>query len=82
FSLNEIHGILKDSEKGRSPCAHVRSLMKHKIDVNRKKIQSMQQSLERMQAALEQWESMPDGIPDGHSICSLIESTIFLEDNP
>ncbi|RMH14753.1 MAG: MerR family transcriptional regulator, partial [Gammaproteobacteria bacterium] len=33
FSLNEIHGILKDSEKGRSPCAHVRSLMKHKIDV-------------------------------------------------
>ena len=28
----------------------------------------------RMEQALKQWADMPDGIPDGHSVCHLIES--------
>jgi hypothetical protein len=28
----------------------------------------------RMEQALEQWADMPDGVPDGHSVCHLIES--------
>ncbi|NCF38163.1 MAG: MerR family transcriptional regulator, partial [Gammaproteobacteria bacterium] len=24
--------------------------------------------------ALKKWEGMPDGVPDGHSVCHLIES--------
>jgi hypothetical protein len=28
----------------------------------------------RMESALELWESMSDGIPDGHQVCHLIES--------
>ena len=29
----------------------------------------------RMEKALSSWEKMPDGIPDGDSICHLIETT-------
>ena len=28
---------------------------------------------DRMRAATRQWRKMPDGAPDGHSICRLIE---------
>jgi hypothetical protein len=28
----------------------------------------------RMERALEQWDQMPDGVPDGHSVCHLIEA--------
>jgi len=28
----------------------------------------------RMEQALDQWAEMPDGVPDGHSVCHLIES--------
>jgi hypothetical protein len=27
-----------------------------------------------MEQALTQWSDMPDGVPDGHSVCHLIES--------
>jgi hypothetical protein len=27
-----------------------------------------------MELAMKQWEKMPDGIPNGHSVCHLIES--------
>ena len=35
---------------------------------------------ERMEQALESWQTMPDGTPDGHSLCRLIES--FPEEAP
>jgi hypothetical protein len=28
----------------------------------------------RMEQALTQWGDMPDGVPNGHSVCHLIES--------
>ena len=27
----------------------------------------------RMREAMQQWQTLPDGTPDGHSICRLIE---------
>ncbi len=46
----------------------------HRIDENRRKLQELMQLQERMEHALEQWRTMPDGVPDGHSVCHLIES--------
>ena len=35
----------------------------------------------RMEQALEQWKLMPNGMPDGNSVCHLIESVESDEDN-
>ena len=74
FTLEEIAKIFEDSTHGTSPCERVRDILVHRIDENRRKLQELMQLQERMEHALEQWRTMPDGLPDGHSVCHLIES--------
>jgi len=74
FTLNEIKSITQHSEKGQSPCADVRKIIQSRIVENRTKIEEMLALQNRMETALSQWETMPDGVPDGHSVCHLIES--------
>lgn len=73
FSLGEINDILKLSDSRHSPCPMVRELFERKLtDVERQLAELIAQR-DRMRRALDHWESMPDGTPDGHSICHLIE---------
>ncbi|HID72421.1 TPA: MerR family transcriptional regulator [Candidatus Micrarchaeota archaeon] len=74
FTLNEIKQILRHAALGDSPCEDVRKIIHHRIRENREKIEKMVQLQARMEEALERWELMPDGIPNGDSICHLIES--------
>ncbi|MBL3527161.1 MAG: MerR family transcriptional regulator [gamma proteobacterium endosymbiont of Lamellibrachia anaximandri] len=74
FTLNEIKQITQHAELGESPCDDVRKIVQHRIHENRAKIEEMMKLQERMEQALEQWDLMPDGIPDGNSVCHLIES--------
>lgn len=74
FTLNEIKQITQHAELGESPCDDVRKIIQHRIQENRVKIEEMMKLQERMEQALEQWDLMPDGIPDGNSVCHLIES--------
>ena len=74
FTLNEIREITQHAEHGESPCPDVRRIIRRRIQDNRVKIEAMMRLQTRMEQALEQWETMPDGIPDGHSVCHLIES--------
>ncbi|RLJ20515.1 MerR family transcriptional regulator [bacterium endosymbiont of Escarpia laminata] len=74
FTLNEIKQITQHAELGESPCDDVRKIIQHRIHENRAKIEEMMNLQERMEQALEQWDLMPDGIPDGNSVCHLIES--------
>ena len=74
FTLNEIKQITSHSDKGESPCDDVRKIIQHRIKENRAKIEEMIKLQERMEGALNQWKLMPNGIPDGHSVCHLIES--------
>lgn len=74
FTLKEIREITRHAEHGESPCADVRRIIQRHIIENRVKIDEMQRLQSRMEKALKQWESMPDGEPDGNSICHLIES--------
>ena len=74
FTLNEIRQILENAQMGESPCADVREVIQQHIVDNRRRIEEMQQLQKRMELAVTKWETMPDGMPDGHSICHLIES--------
>lgn len=74
FSLKEISAILGHEAAGDSPCPMVRDLLQQRVPVIEAKIADLQQQLQRMQKALGQWQKMPDGAPDGHRICHLIET--------
>jgi len=74
FTLNEIKQILRHTDMGESPCEDVRMIVQHRIQENRDKIEEMIRLQTRMENSLKQWKRMPDGVPDGNSLCHLIES--------
>ncbi|REG85729.1 MerR family DNA-binding protein [Marinomonas pollencensis] len=73
FSLKQIEAILQQADSGDSPCPMVRELLEKKVPETKAKIAQLQAHLKTMEAALMSWESMPNGTPNGHSICCLIE---------
>ena len=80
FTLNEIKQITRHAEIGESPCDDVRKIIQHRIQENRAKIEEMIKMQAHMEQALERWKQMPDGVPNGNSICHLIESIEIHED--
>ena len=80
FTLNEIKQITRHAKMGESPCDDVRKIIQHRIQENRAKIEEMMKLQTRMEQALEQWDLMPNGMPDGNSVCHLIESVEGNED--
>lgn len=74
YTLPEIAEIFEHAERGRSPCPRVRELIGRRIGENRQLVDDLRALQERMENALEHWKTMPDGAPDGDSICHLIES--------
>ncbi len=74
FTLNEIREIMYDAEQSQSPCPRVREILLKRIEENREQVDALMALQTRMEHALEQWAAMPDGVPDGHSVCHLIES--------
>ncbi len=79
YTLKEIKNILSHSNTGTSPCPMVRRIIENRIDDNRQRLDDMLSLQTRMENAVEQWKHMPDGTPDGDSVCILIES--FTHDN-
>lgn len=73
FSISEIKKILNGSEHGESPCPMVREIVENKIRKNKQHLLETLALQKRMEDALKVWQQMPDGVPDGHSICHLIE---------
>lgn len=74
YTLSEIREIMQDADQGQSPCPRVRQILLRRIDDNRRQLEELMALQLRMEQALEQWAEMPDGVPDGHSVCHLIES--------
>lgn len=74
FSVAEIGDILAHADQGDSPCPMVRDLLASRLPQIRARIRELEALAARMEQALETWADMPDGIPDGHSLCRLIES--------
>lgn len=74
FTLKEIAHIFQESRDRMSPCPGVREIIKRRIRENRKKMSELLQLQTRMKRADAKWSRMPDGVPDGQSVCHLIES--------
>lgn len=76
YTLAEIRDIMHDAENDQSPCPRVREILQKHISENRKQLEDLLSLQERMEQALKQWEEMPDGMPNGQSVCHLIETII------
>jgi DNA-binding transcriptional MerR regulator len=74
YRLSDIRTILDDAKKGQSPCPRVRSIIRSRIENNRLLINELVGLQSRMEKALRLWEGLPDGVPDGDSVCYLIDS--------
>ncbi|MDR9440409.1 MAG: MerR family DNA-binding protein [Halomonas sp.] len=74
FGVAEIRDILDHADHGDSPCPMVRDLLASRLPQIRERIRELQSLASRMEQALAAWDEMPDGTPDGHSLCRLIES--------
>jgi DNA-binding transcriptional MerR regulator len=75
FQLDEIAEILGMSDRGRAPCPVVREIVERRIAETRTRLADMQALQSRLERAVELWAQMPDGEPDGHAVCALIEAT-------
>lgn len=73
YTLNEIKAIMHDANQGQSPCPRVREILQSRIEENRAQLEALLSLQSRMESALNQWSHMPNGVPDGHSVCHLIE---------
>lgn len=73
FSLPEIRQILDQADDHNSPCPMVRDVFQQRLADVEREIRELQQLRKRMTTALAAWQDMPDGTPDGHTICRLIE---------
>lgn len=74
FTLSEIAGILDEAKIGHSPCPMVREIIVGRIEENRKKIDAMKKLQRKMETALHEWESLENSMPNGDSVCHLIET--------
>ena len=74
YTLADIRKILGEARHGNSPCPQVRRIIRKRIVENRLRLEELQELQDRMEAALVEWEQLPDGMPDGDSVCYLIES--------
>ena len=81
FHLDDIQQIFSDANNAHSPCPRVRDVMRHRIDETRKTIKELTELCDRMEASMLQWENMPDSVPDGQSVCQLIESQVESNDS-
>lgn len=82
FRLDEIARILAMSESGHTPCPVVREIVLRRIVDTRERLAALQALQTRLEQALALWAEMPDGEPDGHAVCALIEATNELCDQP
>ena len=78
YSLKEIEMILEHAHKGHSPCPMVREMIEKRLEETQKKIHELEQLQVRMKKAVNEWDDIPNRVPDGDSICHLIEG--FVDD--
>ncbi len=74
FTLAEIEEILDHAAHSQTPCPMVRDVVEKRIEENKQKIRELKRLQKRLESAAEMWKGMKDSIPDGHSVCRLIES--------
>jgi DNA-binding transcriptional MerR regulator len=74
YTLSEIRHILHDAGRGVSPCPAVRDIIHRRVRENAQRLREISTLQRRMERAVRMWRKLPDGVPDGDSVCYLIES--------
>ena len=74
FTLGEITRIFHEATRRNSPCPMVRKIMAGRIEENGSRLNELVALQKRMERALGEWSKLPDGVPDGQTVCYLIES--------
>lgn len=78
YSLKEIEMILDHAHQGHSPCPLVREMIVKRLKETQEKINELEVLQSRMEKAVKDWDAIPNKVPDGETICHLIEG--FIED--
>jgi MerR family Zn(II)-responsive transcriptional regulator of zntA len=74
FTLSEIEEILDRAAHNKTPCPMVRDIVERRVEENKRKIRELKRLQTRLENAAEMWKTMKNSMPDGHSVCRLIES--------
>lgn len=73
FKLTDVADLLRMSERGSLPCPRARVILAERLQETQHQIEQKMVLFKRMKRALTAWESTPDGVPEGHQVCGLIE---------
>ena len=74
FTLAEITEILGRAAHGKSPCPMMREIIVRRIEENKRRIKDLQKLQKKMEKSLGDWNKLKDSMPNGTSVCRLIES--------
>lgn len=74
FSLAESREVIRRSRQRRTPCPLVRDIVVRRLAENRERLEYVTALQDRMHRASVRWGRMPDEVPDGETICALIEA--------
>ena len=74
FTLQDVSALIAESDAGKSPCQHTRSLIEHRLTEVEARIAELTRLSQRMRSAIVQWASRPDCSPGNGTVCGLIQS--------
>ena len=72
FSLEEIKRIIEDARTGKSPCAEVREIVRHRLEELDERMKELRRYRKELSDTLSEWDEK--GQAPGH-VCGLIESS-------
>lgn len=73
FKLVDVAQLLGMSEQGELPCPKAREILVNRLHEKQHQVEHEMALFRRMKQALKAWKAMPDGVPEGHHVCGLIE---------
>ena len=74
FTLGDISQILRDADRRQSPCPRTRRIILERLNESEQRLSALLALRGRIQKAIKVWRKLPDAVPDGESICHLIEA--------
>jgi DNA-binding transcriptional MerR regulator len=80
FRLLDISQILRDADRRQSPCPKTRQIILDRLKEGEQRLSTLLALQGRMQKAAKVWRKLPDALPDGDSICHLVEAVTRDED--
>ena len=73
FTLRDAGELVEMGQSGELPCPRARTLLDQRLAEQGRQLDAALRLHRRMQRAVTDWKRRPDGVPDGHSVCGLIE---------